>query len=385
MRIIVITGKGGVGKTTVSAATAYKISKSGKKTLVMSTDPAHSLGDSFDIKLGASPIQICDNLYAQEVDVRSELLKHWGQIKDFIRDNLKTRGIDSVIAEELSIFPGMEELFSMLLLKEYYVKGEFDTVVIDCAPTASTIRQLSFPEIGSWYLKKIFPVHKAIIQMARPVAHKLYDVNLPDENVFNNIKTLILSLDGMKEILSDVNVTTVRFVVNLEKMVIKEAARAFTYMNVFGFPVDAVIVNRIYPEFLEDKYFHRWKEIQKVHLKEVEERFSSLEILKARLFDTEITGLEMLEKLADELYREKNPYDIYVKESSIKVIEDNGNFVLKWKVPGYQKENIELFAKGEELILSGPGFMRNLLLPNILVGKEIKKADFDGTYLNVDF
>jgi len=263
MRIIIVTGKGGVGKTSIAAATALRASKMGLKTLVMSTDSAHSLTDCFDLQLTAEPVPICDNLYGQEVDARNELLKNWGNIKKFVSSTLESRGVDNIVAEELSVFPGMEELFSLLLVKRYYWEGFYDLIILDCAPTDSTIRLLSFPDVLNWYLKKIFPIQRQVVKIARPVTRKALGFSLPGEGVFEDIRSFVLALDGIKDLLTDGRITTVRFVVNLEKMVIREAQRAYTYMNLFGYLVDAIFVNRVLPDEMGDPYMKRWKEIQK--------------------------------------------------------------------------------------------------------------------------
>lgn len=385
MRIIIITGKGGVGKTSIAAATALRTSKSGLKTLVMSTDSAHSLSDSFDFKLGAEPTPITDNLHGQEVDTRIELLKQWGNIKKFVSSTLQARGVESVVAEEISIFPGMEELFSLLLVKKYYNGSNYDVVILDCAPTSSTIRLLSFPEVCKWYLRKIFPIQRHLAKFARPIAGKIYDVKIPDDGVFSDIQNLIMSLDGIKEILTDSNITTVRLVINLEKMVIREAQRAFTYMNLFGYMVDSVFVNRIFPPEIGDGYMEKWKDIQKKYFKQAEEAFYPLRIFRANLMDSEVLGLQQLERFGDHIFGEENPTDVFCREKPIKINKDNGRFVLQWYIQGVNKEEIDIWIKGDNLILKTPKYMRNMVLPSALVGKEIDGAKFHEDCLDITF
>ncbi|MBF0547765.1 MAG: TRC40/GET3/ArsA family transport-energizing ATPase [Candidatus Riflebacteria bacterium] len=385
MRIIIITGKGGVGKTSIAAATAVKAAQFAHKTLVMSTDSAHSLGDSFDLQLGSEPVEISDNLFGLEVDTRKELSRYWSNIQAFIRKTVQARGIDSVLAEELSVLPGMEELFSLLLLKEYYQTKAYDLVIVDCAPTASTIRQLSFPEVGSWYLQKIFPIQRAVVGMARPFAEKIYEVNLPDEGVFDNIRNLILSLEGMKEILVNPAITTVRFVLNLEKMVIKEIQRANMYMNLFGYNVDGVFVNKIFSEALTDPYLDRWKKIQSDNMLLVESSFSPIPIFKAPLFEQEVVGIELLEKLGEVIYDEKDPANVFNHTPPIQLHMEGQNCILKWRLPNLKKSEIDLFTKGDELILQTPLYQRNLPLPRALLGKTLKEAHQNGEHLIITF
>lgn len=385
MRIIIITGKGGVGKTSVAAATALQTSKLGAKTLVMSTDSAHSLSDCFGVELAAEPVQIGKNLYGQEVDARNELLKNWGNIKQFISSALQSRGIDNIVAEELSVFPGMEELFSLLLVKQYYEKRSYDLVILDCAPTDSTIRLLSFPDVLNWYLKKIFPIQRQVAKMARPIAKKAFDFSLPDEGVFEDIRGLVLALDGIKELLSDHRTTTVRFVVNLEKMVIREAQRAYTYMNLFGYVVDAVYVNRILPDEMVDGYMKQWKTIQKDYYRWVEESFSSARLFTAKLFDREMIGLARLDEFSLHIFGKVNPAEIFCENNPITIKKENGNYVLNWRIPGVNKDELNMWTKGEDLILKTPNYLRNMILPSVLAGKIITNAAFQDGYLKITF
>lgn len=385
MRIIIVTGKGGVGKTSVAAAMALRASKLGLKTLVMSTDSAHSLADCFDLPLTAEPVPICDNLYGQEVDARNELLKNWGNIRQFISSTLQSRGIDNIVAEELSVFPGMEELFSLLLVKRYYQEGSYDLVILDCAPTESTIRLLSFPDVLNWYLKKIFPVQRQVVRIARPVARKALGFSLPDEGVFEDIRSFILALDGIKELLTDSRTTTVRFVVNLEKMVIREAQRAYTYMNLFGYLVDAIFVNRVLPDEMGDPYMKRWKEIQRDYCGLVEESFSPSRLLRAKLFDTEMIGVERLDEFGLHIFGDANPAEVFCDRKPMIITKTNNDYILSWHIPGVSKDEIDMWTKGENLILKTPKYMRNMVLPAVLAGKSITGASFKDDYLRITF
>jgi arsenite/tail-anchored protein-transporting ATPase len=385
MRIIIVTGKGGVGKTSIAAATALRASKLGLKTLVMSTDTAHSLSDCFDFQLAAEPVLISSNLYGQEVDARNELLKNWGNIKKFVSSALQSRGIDNIVAEELSVFPGMEELFSLLLVKRYYQEGVYDLVILDCAPTDSTIRLLSFPDVLKWYLKKIFPIQRQVAKLARPIARKALDFNLPDEGVFEDIRGFVLALDGVKELLTDSKITTVRFVVNLEKMVIREAQRAYTYMNLFGYTVDAIFVNRIYPDEMGGAYMEHWKKIQKDYYSLIEESFSSSKLLNVKLFDREMLGLNRLDEFGLHIFGDINPVEIFCESKPMTIIKEKENYLLSWRIPGVTKSEIDLWIKGEDLILKTSKYMRNMVLPSVLAGKKIAGAVFKDDYLKITF
>lgn len=387
MRILIITGKGGVGKTSISAATAVKCAATGKSTLVMSTDSAHSLSDSFDLPIGSEPVELAPNLYGQEIDAGKELQRHWKDIQNFIKTTLASRGIDNVLADEISVFPGMEELFSLLRLKEYYRTGTYDVVVIDCAPTADTIRKLSFPEVGKWYLKTIFPIQRQAAKVAGPVMKGLYGVQLPTEEVFANVKNLILALDGMKELLCDEHVTSIRFVVNPEKMVIKEAQRAYTYMNLFGYWVDAIFINRIYPQEIQDSYFGKWKVLQGKHLKTIEESFPNIKLFPVELFDEEITGLEKLKMLGDHIFGNNEPDKIFTEGKSIEILEKepHKHYILSVKMPYVDKKDLDMWVKGDELIIKTNSYKRNLILPRILNSMTLQGANFEEGNLNISF
>lgn len=385
MRIIIVTGKGGVGKTSVAAATALRASRLGRKTLVMSTDAAHSLSDCFEHELTGEPTLIGDGLYGQEVDARNELLKSWGNIKEFISSTLQSRGVDDIVAEELSVFPGMEELFSLLLLKRYYRENAYDLIILDCAPTDATIRLLSLPDVLNWYLKKIFPVHRRAARIARPIVKRTLDFNLPDEGVFDDLGGLILALDGIRELLTDSRITSVRFVVNLEKMVIREAQRAYTCMNLFGYTVDAVIVNRVLPEEASNSYMAGWKEIQKGYSRLVQESFATSRLFSARLFDREMTGLERMEEFGRHVFGDLDPSAVFCEAKPITITRRKGDYVLNWRLPGVQKDEIDLWTKGEELILKTPKYGRTMALPAALRGKKIVHAEFRDGFLRIRF
>ncbi len=385
MRIIIMTGKGGVGKTSIAAATAVRTSRMGLKTLVMSTDAAHSLSDVFEQKIGSDPAALAENLDGQEVDARRELLSQWVHIRKFISNTMKARGIESAVAEELSVLPGMEELFSILLVKKYHEEGHYDVVIVDCAPTASTIRLLSFPEVLTWYLEKIFPIQRQVVRIARPVVKSLRSIDLPDDGVFEDIRNFILSLDGIKEILTDNNTTTVRFVLNLEKMVIREIQRAYTYMNLFGYTVDAVVINRVFPEAMDGSYLNNWKNLQKEYMTYVEEAFSPTRLLKATLFDKEILGIDRLNSFGEAIFGQENPAAIYSHTKPITIEESKGVYLLHWQLPGLTRDDIELLTRGEELIIHAPPFMRTMVMPSMLVGKEIAGARYHDGSLTVTF
>ncbi|RLB87017.1 MAG: ArsA family ATPase, partial [Deltaproteobacteria bacterium] len=349
MRIILFTGKGGVGKTTLSAATALLAAKKGKKTLIISTDAAHSLSDIFSKPLTNHPRQILPNLYAQEVDALEQLEKKWGEIQSYLKAFLASQGIDSIEAEELSIFPGMEELFSLMEIRHYDRQKEYEVIIVDCAPTGDTLRFLSAPEITQWYLRHIFPLQRTAAKAVRPVANRLLPFPFPEDSLFEAIKNLTSQLAEMKTILADLTKTSIRLVVNPEKMVIKEAQRAFTFFYLFGYNVDAILVNRLLPPNIKDDYFQFWKIKQQENLSLIEECFSPLPILNVELFDQEIIGLDLIEDVAQKLYQEKDPTEIFFVQAPLKIDKINHGFELSLDLPFVDKESLSLSQNGEEL------------------------------------
>ncbi|MDY7031573.1 MAG: ArsA family ATPase [Thermodesulfobacteriota bacterium] len=385
MRFILFTGKGGVGKTTVSAATAVKCAKLGYKTIVISTDSAHSLADSFDMEIGNDPTPIMNNLDGEEIDVNYEIKRNWGPIQAFIQDFLRYRGFENIIAEELSIFPGMEEVFSLLQLKDFYVKDDYDVIIIDCAPTGDTFRLLAVPDIAKWYMEKIFNIERTVFKAVRPVAKRFVEMPLPSDSVFESMEALYKNLTGMKELLTDAKKSSIRLVINPEKMVIKESQRAFTFLNLFGFSVDAIITNRILPEQIQDPFYTKWKEIQKTHLEEARDSFRPLPILTLGLMDQEINGLELLSRIGDDLYKDIDPAEVFHMERPMDIIESNGRYCLVLSLPFTTKDDLDVWAKGEELVIKVKNYKRNILLPRILTSLELKDAKMEDGRLRITF
>jgi arsenite-transporting ATPase len=385
MRIILYTGKGGVGKTTVAATTALCAARRGHRTLVMSTDAAHSLGDSFDIPLGGEPVPIVEGLWGQELDVFRQIDVHWGTLQNWLKVLMAWRGIDEIVAEEMAVLPGMEELAGLLHLINYVDRGEYDVIIVDCAPTGETLRLLSFPEIMRWWMHRIFPLERAAARVARPVLGRFTDLPLPGDEVFSAVKDLFGKLDRMRDILTDGRTSSVRLVVNPEKMVIKEAQRTFTYLNLYGYCTDLVICNRIIPESVTDAYFESWKESQERYYVQIEEGFSPLPILKAPLMEQEVVGLEMLERFGDELYNESDPTELKYEGQAHEIRQEDGTYTLTVALPFTGKDEISLSQIGDELLIQVGGYKRNLILPRALLGLESQGARLDGDRLVIRF
>lgn len=385
MRTILFTGKGGVGKTTLSAATALLCARRGHKTLVISTDAAHSLSDSFEIPLSNSPKKIAPNLYGREINALEEIEKKWGEIKSYLTAFFASQGIDTIEAEELSVFPGMEELFSLMEIRNYGLSGEFDVIVVDCAPTGDTLRLLSAPEITNWYLKHIFPIQRTAARAIRPVANRILPFPFPEDSVFEAMKKLTTQLAEMKEILEDTEKTSIRLVVNPEKMVIKEAQRAHTFFNLFGYGVDLIIVNRVIPPSVNDPYFKDWKIIQGNYLIQIEESFAPIPITSLDLFQQEIVGIPLLMKVGDSVYGQADPARLYFAQKPVRVGKENGFYILTMNIPFIEKKDLDLFLKGEELFVKAGNIKRNILLPRILLNRALKGAKYENGKLKISF
>src|SRR6266567_6856732 len=288
-----------------------RCASAGYRTVVMSTDPAHSLGDSFDIELGAEAVKVADNLWAHEVSSLHEMQRHWAKLHEYAVEVFSTQGLDEVLADEVANPPGMDEVASLMWIKHYAQRAEHDVLIVDCAPTGETLQLLTFPDVAKWWLDKIYPWSRRAMRVARPVLQPMMNMPLPSDEVYASLKDLLLDLDGMRKVLTDPEVTTVRIVLNLEKMVVKEAKRAFSYLSLFGYITDAVIVNRILPDELHDELFKKWQRIHKRYEVEVAQSFAGIPIFNVPLFDREVVGIRMLERMARATYGAQDPAQLF--------------------------------------------------------------------------
>ncbi len=389
MRVILMTGKGGVGKTSVAAATGLRCAELGHKTLVLSTDPAHSLADSFDMELEHAPKQVKPNLWGAELDALMELENNWGAVKRYITQVLQARGLEGVEAEELAILPGMDEIFSLVRMKRHYDEGEFDVLIIDSAPTGTALRLLSLPEVAGWYMRRFYKPLQAMSVALRPLVEPLFrpiaGFSLPDQQVMDAPYEFYEQIEALERVLVDNTKTSVRLVTNPEKMVIKESLRAHAYLSLYNVATDMVVANRIIPESVADPFFQRWKENQQQYRHEIHENFHPLPVKEVPLFSEEMCGMDALNRLKDTLYADEDPSQVYYKETTLRVIQEQENYSLEVYLPGIPKSRIDLSKSGDELNIRIGNHRRNLVLPQALAALQPAGAKMEDDFLKIRF
>jgi arsenite-transporting ATPase len=383
-RILLYTGKGGVGKTSVAAATAVACARRGYRTIVLSTDIAHSLGDAFDEQLGPEPRQLEPNLWAQESEVFHNVAKYWGRIQQYAVSVLRWRGLDDVLAEEMTVLPGMDEVGSLLWIAEHSDSGRYDVIVVDAAPTGETLRLLSLPEAARWWMEKIEPIGKRITKLTGPLIQRVVGMPMPGDDVFNAGEELFRRLQHMHDLLADATRTSVRVVLTLEQVVIKEAQRSFTYFHLYDYPTDLVVANRILPDEV-GPYFRGWYEAQQRYGPMVEQTFAPIPVRRAPFFDREVVGAEMLAELAAALYGDEDPTKHFYRGRPYSVVRDDGEFVLSVELPFATREGIALSRHADELVIDVGTWRRNLVLPRVLVDAPTRGAKFDDHVLKIRF
>jgi arsenite/tail-anchored protein-transporting ATPase len=385
MRILLFTGKGGVGKTTVAAATAVRAARAGLRTVVVSTDPAHSLADAFDVALGDQPTQVAPRLWGQQLNARVRFEEAWDDVRRYMVDVLDWAGADSLEAEELAVVPGLDEVFSLADIKQFATSGDYDLVVVDCAPTAETIRLLSLPDVLGWYMDRVFDAQRRLTRLARPVLSKFSGLPVAGDQVFGGIRRFYERLDGVRELLTDGDVTSARLVVNPERLVVAEARRTYTYLSLFGYHVDAVVVNRILPTALDHPWLDQWKTAQSAHLESIADAFAPLPILTAELADRELVGVDDLNAFGKDLYGGLDESARLSHVEPLRVDAVGDALVLSVHVPFTERDDVRLGRTEQELFVSVGPHRRALVLPDSLVRREVGRARFEGDRLEVEF
>ena len=392
MRIIFYTGKGGVGKTTIAAATGMKLAQLGYRTIVISLDVAHSLRDAFDSDAAADTliqtekqIPVGENLWIQEINIQEAIAEYWDEVYNYIRSLLNRSGLETLVAEEIAVFPGMEEICALLYINQYVREKTYDVIILDCAPTGESLRFVSIPTTLEWYMNRIFKLERNLAKVAGPVIERVSNVPLPRDTYFQNIQDLFDKLEGIDGVLTDPKITTVRLVTNPEKIVIKETQRAFMYFCLYGLCIDAVIINRIFPEGVDADYFQLWKQTQRHYIQEASHYFSDVPIWKVNLFSDEIIGKAGLQQLADSLYTDINPAERFSERRPYQFQERNGIYQLTMRLPFLTKKDIELTKHGDELIVTIGGFKRHVALPRSLANRRTTGAKLSGEQLVITF
>jgi arsenite/tail-anchored protein-transporting ATPase len=391
MRILLFSGKGGVGKTSLAAATGLQLSRLGYRTLIMSVDPAHSLADAFDLETNlfhgktGDPYPITDNLAIHEVNIQKEIKRHWHEISAYVISVLRTTGISDVEAEELAILPGMEELSAMMYVNQFRRENVYDAIVLDCAPTAESMRFVSMPTTLEWYMKHIFPFQRTILKAVRPIANRVSPVELPTDSYFANIQNLFGRLEGIDELLEDPKTTSVRLVTNPERMVLRETQRAFVYFSLHGLTVDGIIVNRVLPSAITDVYFQEWRASQAAILEEIDSYFAPVPVKQVPLFAHEVLGRDRLQDLARVLFQgDEDPAAVTRTEAPYTFAKRDGHFEVRLKLPFAAKGEVGLFKKGDELVVEIGTLRRHIGLPVSMAALSPSKAKLENRVLTVE-
>jgi arsenite/tail-anchored protein-transporting ATPase len=391
VRILLFSGKGGVGKTSVAAATGVQLAALGKRTLVISVDPAHSLADSFDLggalfhNKTSEPLPVADRLWIQEVNINHEIKNYWNDISAYLTAVFRTTGLNGVQAEELAIFPGMEELSAMMYVNQYRKGSDYDVMVLDCAPTAESLRFVSMPTTLDWYMKHIFAFQRNLLKTVRPIAKYVAPIELPPDSYFRNIQSLFQKIEGIDTVLQDANITSVRLVTNAEKMVLRETQRAFVYFSLNGLIVDEIIVNRLLPDEVQDSFFDGWRQSQKELLAEIEQYFLPVPVRKVPMFRDQVLGYERLRRLASALYGPgEDPAAISRGAAPFSFMRTENGYQVELDLPFTEKGEIGLFKKNDELVIQVGTIRRHVGLPTTMAELQPQKARLSGRKLVVE-
>jgi arsenite/tail-anchored protein-transporting ATPase len=384
-RILLFTGKGGVGKTTTAAATALRCADEGLRTMVLSTDPAHSLADAFDHPLGDLAVEIAPCLWGQQLDAQDRMEESWEEIRGWLLEVFRWAGVDALEAEELSVIPGLDEVFALTDIRHHAESGDWDVVVVDCAPTAETIRLLSLPDVLRRYMERLFPVGRRVNKVVTPLLGRVTDLPVAGDGVFSATERFYERLDGVRELLADPDRSSVRLVVNPERMVIAEARRTYTYLSLFGYRVDAVVANRLLPDEVADPWFERWRAVQGEHLATIEEGFAPLPVLRAQLSPSELVGLGALREFGAALYADLDPAARLHDGEPLRIERCGDRSTLVIQLPFAAKDDLELGRRGDELLLRVGPHRRAVLLPDSLRKQQVTDAALRSGRLMVVF
>lgn len=385
MRIILYTGKGGVGKTCVAAATALRLADGGQRVLVASTDAAHSLGDAFDLPVGSEPTPVAPNLHALEIDPVAAGRAAWGQLQDYLRLLMTSHADAGIEADELLVFPGLEELFALLALLDIEREGAYDTLIVDCAPTGETLSLLKYPERLGSFIEQALPLKRAALKLGRPVFEGVMKMPLPQDELFDEVSSLVDGLEQLRALLTDDDKVSIRVVTTAERIVVKEAKRAFSWLHLYGYNVDAVIANRLYPEAALAGYFERWTELQRSSMQEIERGFEGVPVFRLMLHRGEQRGLDGLRDAAEELYEDADPSCVLARTEPASLREREGAFELSLAMPFFDKRDLDVLQDGDALVVAAKNQRRRIELPEAVRGRDVSGARYEDGRLVVRF
>ncbi|MCY6958563.1 ArsA family ATPase [Clostridium brassicae] len=385
-RIIIFTGKGGVGKTSTAAAHGVKAAKAGLKTLIVSTDMAHNLSDVFMTKIKEEPVRIVNNLYALEIDPNYEMDKHYNNISTALKNMLPTtKEEDNDSLEDIVVFPGIEELFSLIKIKELYEKNIYDLIIVDCAPTGETLSLLKFPELLSWYMEKFFPIGKVALKVLRPISKAVFKIDMPDKKAMNDIEKLYINLIRLQELLRDREVCSIRLVTIPEKMVVEETKRNYMYLNLYNFNVDGLYINRIIPDEVDNNFFNEWKSMQKKYLEELKSAFVDIPSFQIKWYEMDINGLEGLDRIVVDSLKREDIFKVLKTTQSESFIKLEKGYLLELSIPFANKTDFDLYQSDTEVIIKIRNFKRNIPLPDVIRKYSIASAKLQDQKLSITF
>ena len=383
-RILLYTGKGGVGKTSVAAATAVLCAQRGLRTLVVSTDIAHSLADALDMPVGPTPREIAPNLWAHEPDVFFNISRYWKVIQSYFSSLFSWGGLDEVMAEEMTVLPGMDELGNLLWIGDHVDEGHYDLIVVYAAPTGETVRLLSLPEASRWWIEKIAPIGRRVQKLGGPILRRIVGVPLPTDSVYEAGEHLLDRLKYVHDLLADPDKSSVRLVLNLERVSIQEAQRSFTYFHMYGFPTDMIVANRVLPA-ASGSYFDAWRAAQARYLPMVEDQFAPVPVRTIPFFDKEMVGIERLAELGRALFGDTDPQEFLYRGRPYSISREGGGYTLSLELPFTTRDEISLSRSGDELVLQVGAWRRNLVLPRLLLDSPTQGAKMEENVLKVRF
>lgn len=385
MRIILYTGKGGVGKTSVAAATACQLAASGRKVLAVSTDQAHSLGDSLNFQLNNEPVKIMENLYAMEIDAVAECEREWSNLKDYFKRLLTSKNGESIETEELLVFPGFEELTALFKIKDIYDKGNYDVLIVDCAPTGETLSLLKFPEMFGKWIEQLLPIKRKAVKAVGPAVEKITKLPMPKDGIFDEIEALVNKMNELRNLMWNKEIVSIRIVTTPEKIVINEAKRNFSFLHLYNYNVDAIIVNKIYPKTSLSGYFSKWINIQEEALKDIKESFSGVPVFYLELQKYELRTVERLMGVSKTLYGNIRPEDVLFNEVIFQTEKAEDKDIFKIALPFFDIKDMELSQKGDELTLVIKNEHRKFILPAKLKNREVQNAKYEDGFLKLVF